>query len=112
MSVIRRKLGDITMANLNLFTHPATFRRMKPLFLNRWLTPYREYLAQRGFILPAPDVEGPIDYERLAAVFMEPDAAMPRDLMHSAALIHEMANEDAMNALIEGARPRNILLEV
>lgn len=100
------------MANLNLFTHPATFHRMKPLFLNRWLTPYREYLAQRGFTLPAPGVEGPIDYERLAAVFMEPDAAMPRDLMHSAALIHEMANEDAMNALIEGAQPRNILLEV
>lgn len=100
------------MANLNLFTHPATFRRIKPQFLNEWLAPFRDYLGRRGFTLPAAATEGPIDYELLAAVFMEPDAAMPRELMHSAALIHEMANEDAMNALIEGARPRNILLEV
>lgn len=100
------------MANLSLFTHPATFRRIKPQFLNEWLSPYREYLGQRGLTLPVPEAEGPIDYERLAAVFMEPDAAMPRQLMHSASLIHEMANEDAMNALIEGARPRNILLQV
>lgn len=117
------------MANLSLFTHPATFRRIKPQFLSEWLSPFREYLGQRGFTLPdvasrqpspgaiappspAPAGEGQrIDYERLAAVFMEPDAAMPRQLMHSASLIHEMANEDAMNALIEGAGPRNILLE-
>jgi hypothetical protein len=50
------------MANLNLFTQPATFRRMKPEFLCRWLQPAREYLAGRGFTLPADGATGPIDY--------------------------------------------------
>jgi hypothetical protein len=81
------------MANLNLFTQAAKFRRMKPEFLCRWLAPARDYLAGRGFTLPPDGATGPIDYERLAGVFMEPDAAIPRDLMHSASLIHEMSTE-------------------
>lgn len=40
------------MANLNLFTHPGTFRRMEPEYLITWLTPAREYLAKHGFVLP------------------------------------------------------------
>ena len=106
------RLKDKTMANLNLFTHPGTFRRINLKFIHEWLAPHRDYLGQRGFTLASAVTEGPVDYERLAAVFMEPDAAMPRQLMHSVALIHEMANEDAMTALLEGARQRNIPLEV
>lgn len=30
------------MANLNLFTHPGTFRRMKPEYLIAWLVPARQ----------------------------------------------------------------------
>jgi hypothetical protein len=100
------------MANLNLFTHPGTFRRINLKFIHDWLAPHRDYLGQRGFALPEATAHGPLDYERLAAVFMEPDTAMPRQLMHSVALIHEMANDDAMNALLDGARQRNIPLEV
>ncbi len=40
------------MANLSLFTHPGTFRRMKPEYLCKWLEPARDYLAGRGFRLP------------------------------------------------------------
>lgn len=36
------------MANLNLFTQAATFRRMKIEFLCKWLEPAREYVAGRG----------------------------------------------------------------
>lgn len=46
------------MANLNLFTHAGTFRRMKPEYLITWLTPAREYLAGRGFVLPAVAADG------------------------------------------------------
>lgn len=100
------------MANLNLFTHPATFRRMKPEFLCRWLEPAREYLAARQFSLPPPGSSDPIDYERLAAIFMEPDAEMPRYLMHSASLIYEMSTEAAMNDLLDGTRQVGISLDV
>jgi len=136
------------MANLNSFTHPATFRRIQPQSLRAWLQPWSEYLTGRGFTMPgthltpdpspqsgegnrsadtfsasdgrrafpAPASEGgsvvEIDYDRLAAIFMEPDAAMPRPLMHSASIIHEMSNEDAMQFLIERARMERVTLEV
>jgi hypothetical protein len=91
------------MANVNLFTQPGTFRRMKPEFLCKWLEPARDYLAGRGFVLPA-EGSGQIDFDRLAGIFMEPDAAMPRELMHSASLIHEMSTENAMHDLLDGIR--------
>lgn len=100
------------MANLNLFTQAATFRRMKPEFLCKWLEPMREYLAGRGLVLPTAGASGPIDYERLAAIFMDPDAAMPRDLMTSASLIHEMSTEPAMNDLLDATRRLGINLAV
>lgn len=102
----------IDMANLSLFTQPATFRRMKREFFCKWLDPSREYLAGRGFKIPATGSSEPIDYERLAAIFMEPDAAMPRDLMRSAALIHEMSTESAMFDLLDGTRHLGMKLDL
>jgi hypothetical protein len=100
------------MANLSLFTHPGTFRRMKPEYLCKWLEPARQYLDARGFRLPSGGATGPIDYERLAGVFTEPDAKMPRELMHSASLIHEMSSENAMYDLLEGIQHVGLALDV
>lgn len=100
------------MNNLNLFTHPGTFRRIQLQYLHAWLWPWREYLAGRGFAPPDAAADWAVDYERLAAIFMEPDAAMPRRLMHSASLIHEMSNDDAMQALLDGARLERVDLNV
>lgn len=99
------------MPNLNLFTHPATFRRMNPEHLITWLTPAREYLAGREFVLPS-SADGEIDYERLAGIFMEPDSDMPRELMHSASLIHEMATEAGMYDLLDGLLQLGIEMNV
>jgi hypothetical protein len=99
------------MANLNSFTHPGTFRRIRPQDLISWLAPWRDYLARRGFTLPADPGE-PIDYDALAAVFMEPDTEMPRELMHSACMIHEMSNDGAMQSLLDGAKTERIELQV
>jgi hypothetical protein len=100
------------MANLSLFTHAATFRRIRPEFLYQWLEPAREYLAGRDFSFPPPGSRCPVDYERLAGIFMEPDTAMPQYLMHSAALIYEMSTELAMNDLLDGTRHLGLTLEV
>ena len=111
------------MANLSLFTHPGTFRRMKPEYLCKWLEPARAYLAGRGFELPPTEKaesrelkaeigeEQKIDYERLAWIFMEPDGEMPRELMHSASLIHEMSTEGAMFNLLDGARAVGLVVD-
>jgi hypothetical protein len=85
---------------------------MKREFLIAWLAPAREYLAGREFILPASAGDGQIDYERLAGIFMEPDAAMPRELMHSASLIHEMSTEAGMNDLLDGIGHLGLKLDV
>lgn len=100
------------MANLNLFTHAANFSHMKPEFLRNWLTPSKEYLAKRGLVVPEPGSDEKIDLTRLAAIFMEPDGGMPRELMHSAALIHEMSNERAMLDLLDVAHKKSIDLEI
>jgi len=100
------------MPNLNLFTQAATFRRMKPEFLCRWLEPSRAYLARRGFTLPPAGSDGPIDFDRLAGIFMEPDGDMPRELMHSASLIHEMSTENAMHDLLDGVRHARLTVDV
>lgn len=101
-----------SMANLNLFTHAGTFRRVRPEFLCKWLEPARGYLAGRGFTFPEVGSDGAIDYDRLAGIFMEPDAGMPRELMHSASLIHEMSSEPAMNDLLDVAGRFNISIDV
>ncbi|HNQ90533.1 MAG TPA: hypothetical protein PKM73_18115 [Verrucomicrobiota bacterium] len=100
------------MANVSLFTHPGTFKRMNPENLRKWLEPARGYLAGRGLALPLDGASSPIDYDRLAWIFMEPDGEMPRDLMHSASLIHEMSTENAMLDLLDGARRVGLPVEV
>ncbi len=85
---------------------------MQPEFLCRWLEPGREYLAGRGFALPPAGSDGPVDYDRLAGIFMEPDGDMPRELMQSASLIHEMSSENAMYDLLDGIQHAGLALEV
>jgi hypothetical protein len=85
---------------------------MKPQYLRIWLEPAREYLAGRSLILPMQDAEESIDYERLAGIFMEPDNEMPKDLMQSASLIHEMSTDEAMSDLLAGAERLHLQLEV
>jgi hypothetical protein len=99
------------MPNLNSFTHAGTFRRIRPEFLVSWLSPWREYLATRDLTVPGSGAT-PIDFERLAGVFMDPDTSMPRDLMHSASLIHEMSTEPAMLDLLDATRRLRITLNV
>ncbi len=43
---------------------------------------------------------------------MEPDGEMPRELMHSASLIHEMSTENAMFNLLDGARRVGLVVDV
>lgn len=98
------------MATPPLFSRPETFRKIDPQHLRSWLAPYGSYLAGRGFMLPEPEAQGPINFPALAEVFIRPDTSMPKELCHSAALIQEMANDDAMMVLLDGAQARQIEL--
>ena len=100
------------MANLSLFTRAETFRRMKPEYLRRWLEPSRAFLLKRGVTLPENGAAASIEYDRLAGIFLEPDAEMPRDLMHSATLIHEMSTVEAMSDLLDMTRQLGLKLDL
>jgi hypothetical protein len=70
---------------------------------------YDTTLSQIPTCLPEEEFIGPIDYERLVAIFMEPDRAMPPDLIHSASLVQELGNDEAMDALLNDSRVRTIV---
>lgn len=120
------------MANLNVrrFTHPETLRKIERGALLTWLAPAAGYLGQRGVVLPentpprpspqsgegvggsqgtaGPTGNGEIDYDKLAGVFMQPDEAMPAELVESLYVIHEMADERGMDAILQ-ARDDGVL---
>jgi len=90
------------------FTDADTWSRIRRESLIQWLSPAREYFAQQGIDLPAADSDGAIDYEKLAAVFVNADDGMPAYLLESLSLIIEMAHPEGMDALIAARRERGL----
>jgi hypothetical protein len=90
------------------YTNPETFRRLRRDLLLEWLRPASAYLERRGLELPSPGSDAPVDYERLAAIFMEPTADMPAKLVDSIFLIHGMASPQGMEVLIDGAQAHGL----
>lgn len=102
------------MPNLNTrrFTNPDILGKIRPASLVTWLTPAKDYLATRGVTLPADADTGPVDLEKLATVFLDPDPDMPRDLVESLNLVNEMATDEAMETILEAQGPRKFTLDV
>jgi hypothetical protein len=102
------------MPNLNprRFTDPSTLRKIKPECLLDWLTPASEYFARHGVDLPPPGSPSPINYERLAKAFMEPEADMPPYLVDSLYIIHEMADHNGMDTILETAEEKGVALDI
>jgi hypothetical protein len=65
---------------------------------------FQNYLAQRGLSIE-PDGESGIDYQALAEILTNPDAAMPRELMDGLYYVHEMSTTETMIVLIDEAPP-------
>jgi len=99
------------MPNLNTrrFTDPDILGKIRRESLITWLTPAKDYLAARGVVLEAG---GGMDLEKLAAVFIEPDLNMPKDLVESLYLVNEMATDEAMEAILDAQGPREFTLDV
>ncbi|HOM56499.1 MAG TPA: hypothetical protein PLG27_01970, partial [Candidatus Latescibacteria bacterium] len=63
--------------SLRRFTKPETLRLLSREHLLALLSPYRDYFASRGLAIPASQENIPLDCDRLVAVFLSPDMAMP-----------------------------------
>ncbi len=110
------------------FSNPETLRKIRRDLLLAWLRPSAAYLATRGVVLPECAMQrkqglrspalsssggegewpSPIDYDRLAGVFMEPTPEMPPALVDSVFLIHGMANAQGMEVLVDGAETHGL----
>ncbi len=110
------------MANFNLrrFANADVLKRISEDHLLALLAPHLTYFAGRGVSLAAPEhvlrvaepsatyggatpvpaVADGIDYEALAGVFIDPDEAMPPELVDALYLINEMATPEGMQELL------------
>lgn len=88
--------------NPRRFLNPESLKRISAANLTALLLPHQEYLAGRGVQIPATD-GAEVDYEALVEVLVQPDGAMPRELMDSLYYIHEMTKPEAMLELLEAA---------
>ena len=88
--------------NLKRFSNPKVLKSVAPETLGQFLSPHREFLDQKGFILPADcSTLSDFDYLSITAILMKPDDGMPADLTDSLYFTHEMATDKAMDDLLE-----------
>lgn len=80
------------------FSNPESLKRISPANLVALLLPFKDYLVSRGLQIP-PATE--IDYETLVEILMNPDAAMPRELMDCLYYVHEISTPGIMIELLD-----------
>lgn len=102
------------MANFTLrrFSCPDTLKAIAAKRLLTFLKPHRRFLLSRGVTLPQSATDGDLDYEKLAAVFLTPDAQTPRDLIDALYFVDEMATPEGMDALLAEAKQHKLKLAV
>ncbi len=96
---------------LRHFSSGHTLRSVAPERLLRFLDQYRGFFATRGYQLPAAELAGQIDHQRLVDVFLSPDTSSPRELLDALFLVDEMATPEGMNALIDAALQAGLELD-
>jgi hypothetical protein len=82
------------------FSEPDRLKTITPGRLRAFLAPYEPYLRDRGLTLPS-DVRGDIDYDLLAQILMQPDDQVPNAMVDALYYVDEMANDEAMDRLME-----------
>ncbi len=99
--------------NLRRFSSPESLRAIHPRHLLAFLKPFRGFLAGRGLALPLPakPTADEIDYDALVAILMDPGPDTPPELIDALYYVHEMSTDEAMDALLEAAADRPLLLE-
>jgi hypothetical protein len=94
---------------LRRFARPETLKCVNPRHLHQLLSPFGEFFARRGVVLPAsPD--GATDYEKLTAVLISPASDTPEELAEALFFIHEMSTPQGMDALLEEAPRRHLVI--
>ena len=96
---------------LRRFSNPEVLRAIAPRRLIAFLEPHRAFFEARGLVFPRAPSTGPIDYEALVDLFMDPGAGLPKELLDALFLVDEMATPHGMDALLEDARCSGLPLD-
>ncbi|MBF0629222.1 MAG: hypothetical protein HQL91_13480 [Magnetococcales bacterium] len=99
----------MAMFNPRRFAQPDTLKTIEPGRLVAFMGLHREFLEGCGVIFPSNG--GGMDCERLATILMNLGDDAPKDLLESLYVIHEMANQDGMDRLLEAAKGQGILID-
>jgi len=95
---------------LRRFSHPDSLRAVAPERLLAFLRPFDVYLTARGFRFPSEHQQ--IDYDVLVRVLMNPDEDVPPKMVDALYVVHEMAEDDTMERLLDLAHQRNVDLDL
>ena len=87
--------------NLRRFADPDTLKTIRLQYLIQLLDRYKDYFLRRGLNLSTSEDEG-FDYEKLAAILVDPDDSVPPELIDALHYINEMSDEGSMEELITG----------
>ena len=88
-------------------------KAVAPKYLIQFLSPYAQFFASNGFILPASGEEqNTLDYQKLIKALMVPSINMPMDLINSLNCICEVATPECMDVLLEEAAAQGINLDI
>lgn len=84
---------------LRRFSNVDVFGKLCESDLRALLSRYGSYFEKRQITL-----QGPLDLERLAAVFLAPDEGLPESLVNALSLIEEMSSPSESEDLVEAVR--------
>lgn len=97
---------------LQHFAQPEILRSVEPSRLLALLEPYRDYLAERGLLLPHFQKAHQIDYWNLLKILVVPDPKMPERLIEALYYIDDMATPEAMDSILAAIHLRGGKLDL
>lgn len=97
----------MTRFNPKSFAQPDLLRTIQPGNLVRLLEPGRQFLGERGLVLPTGS-DPVIDYEQLSGILVQPDEFMPSQLIEGLHVISQLGTDANFDQLCEIAQ-RNFI---
>src|SRR5579872_2535817 len=94
-------------AQLRRFSNVDIFGKLNESDLRSLLSRYASHFEKRQI-----NLQGPLDLERLAAVFLAPDEGPPESLVGALSLIEEMSSPSESEDLVDAVRGDPVLKEV
>lgn len=93
--------------SLNKFAQPDVLKNIQDDRLLQFLSPYTDYLEERGFKLQK-NGNGQIDYGLLCRVLMQPTEGIPPAMVDALYFVQEVADDEMYDELLEMAKAGNV----